>query len=115
MAHSLIIDNWLLQDIGKCLNHGLAAEETAEIAIDLKKRKHSIKNAPLAAIQIESLLSLIVDIVLRDNIFVDSKFINTWKSSRHSFSDLTSKGIIRPVNFLEHEDKLIEPRKIIVD
>jgi hypothetical protein len=115
MTNGIIIDNWLLQDVGDCLANGLYQNDVSEIVINTEKDAHSFKDVPHAGIQIEGLLDFLGDIVLRDSIYFDSKFMNTWEDTAPVFSAVTKTGLMRPVAFLEREHLLNEPRKVMVD
>ncbi|MHB1140802.1 MAG: hypothetical protein ACYC1T_03445 [Sulfuricaulis sp.] len=114
MSSTLIIDNWLLQDIGGCLAQGLSAESSSELIIDRGAGSHSIKEVSFAGVQVEALLGLLVDIVLRDALIVDSDFTGTWEHRAHLFAPLLSQDLIRALPFRIHAERLREPTKLIV-
>ncbi len=111
MESSLIIDNWLLQDIGSCLANGLSDDEPSEIIIDKQTDSHSIVGVSSAGIQIEALLELLTNIVLRDKLIVDANFVSTWNPYVKYFEKLSNAGILRPLELLKYEDRLKEPSK----
>ncbi len=115
MASTLIIDNWLLQDIGNSLVHGLSADTASELAIDPTSDSHHVRDVPEAGVQIEALLALLVDIVLRDTLVVDSDFTETWEPYKLLFTDLTKQGLVRPLSFRLHGDQLREPKQFILE
>ena len=114
MGNKLIIDNWLLQDIGSCFSSGLSDDIASELVINRAANVHSFLDIPMAGVQIEALLEFLVDIVLRDSIILDSAFTDAWSEYDSVFSILLSQGLIRTLNLFAHEDKLGEPRKYSV-
>lgn len=115
MASALMIDNWLLQDIGGCLSQGLSRESASEIAIHRADDSHSISDVLEAGVQIEALLGLLVDIALRDSIVVDSAFTNTWSDSASHFAMLLSQGIVRPLPLGAYEERLRESKRYALE
>lgn len=115
MDSSLIIDNWLLHDIGSSLTEGLSSDEASEIIIDKPADSHSVDTVSLAGIQVEALLEFLTNIVFRDNLIVDANFVSAWQPFGESFEKLSKAGILRPLEFLKDEDNLEEPRKHVVD
>jgi hypothetical protein len=111
MGNKLIIDNWLLQDIGSCLSDGLSGESSSELVINHSSDCHSFSDVPMAGVQIEALLEFLVDIVLRDSIIVDSAFMDAWSDYENILSLLLNKGLIRGLPLYENEEQLIEPRQ----
>jgi hypothetical protein len=115
MGSALIIDNWLLQDIGTCLSCGLGSDSACEIAIDRPNNSHSIINVPESGVQLEGLLSLLVDIVLRDSLVVDSNFTGTWDQYQAIFAPLLHSGLVRSLPFKTHEERLEEAKRYVLD
>lgn len=115
MQGGLLADNWLFQEVGQCLHDGLSADTYSEVMIDIGQDSHSLRDVPAACIQISALVSLLVEIVLRDVIVVDEKFVTTWSDTRAHFLALTSGNLVRAVPFLNQGDRLREPTKIIVN
>lgn len=115
MGSSLIIDNWLLQDIGNCLSHGLEPDSASEIAIDRQDNSHSILDVPSAGVQLEALLEFLVDIVFRDSLVVDSGFVESWAEHQTAFAPLLNSGLVRALPFKAHEDRLREAKRFVLD
>lgn len=74
-----------------------------------------LREIPTACVQVDALISLLLEVVLRDSIFVDASFTSTWQESQECFLPLIHGGLIRPVPFLSQVDVLREPTKIIVN
>jgi hypothetical protein len=115
MGSSLIIDNWLLQDIGTCLSTGLGRDGASEIVIDRQHNNHSVLDVPQAGVQLEALLGLLVDIVFRDSLVVDSDFVESWAEHQTAFAPLLNSGLVRVLPFKAHEDRLREAKRFVLD
>ena len=115
MGSSLIIDNWLLQDIGNCLSSGLGDDNASEIVIDQKHNNHSVLDVPEAGVQLEAFLGLLVDIVFRDSLIVDSGFVVSWVEHQAAFTPLLNSGLVRALPFKTHEDRLREAKRFVLD
>lgn len=115
MGSSLIIDNWLLQDIGSCLSHGLSPDSSSEITISQPADTHTIRDAPSAGVQLEALLGLLVDIVFRDSLVVDSEFTDTWSEYQDTFTHLVQSGLIRALPFRAHDERLRDAKRFALD
>lgn len=115
MATRLLIDNWMLQDVNESLQEGLSSEPVGEIAINLQNGTHNFNFMPQAVIQIDALLALLVNIVLRDVLIVDINFTDVWKNGDESLVNLNRLGILNAIDFSSSEKSIAEPRKVIVD
>lgn len=65
----LLIDNWTLQETAHILNHGLTTARSKIYS------GHNLAPSvvPLAAIQIDSLFNILLDLILRDKLVVDGQ------------------------------------------
>src|SRR5688572_20058261 len=108
---ALMIDNWLLQDLGQCVTEGLSDDTATQIEINPERGTHSFKDVPMAGVQLEALLGFLCDVILRDSILVDQRFVDTWSKTSSAFLPVTKVGLLRTVDFLERRDDLNEPRK----
>lgn len=115
MGNSLIIDNWLLQDVGNCLSDGLSSGGSSEIKISQTSDSHSIYDVPSAGVQLEALLGLLVDIVFRDSLVVDSEFTNTWTAYQNTFAALLRPGLVQALPFRLHDDRLRDAKRFVLD
>lgn len=114
MANQLIIDNWLLQDIGSCLSTGLTSHSASELVIEHSHDSHSFRDVPMAGVQVEALLEFLVDIVLRDSIIVDSAFTSAWLENESVFSLLLNQNLMRTFDLYAYEEQLTESRQYAV-
>jgi len=115
MEGQLIIDNWMLQDINQAFEQGLSVEEGGEIVVDIKKDSHRFHYTPVAVLQIDALLMLLVNIVLRNSLIVDDRFTHVWDKGSGSLQKLKGTNIINPFDFSSSEESIAEVRKAIVD
>ncbi len=115
MGSALIIDNWLLQDIGNCLSSGLGSDSASEVVIDQQHNYHTVLDVPEAGVQLEALLGLLVDIVFRDSLIVDSEFVESWTEHQAAFSPLLNSGLVRALPFKAHEGRLTEAKRFVLD
>lgn len=111
MSQSVIADNWSLQDLSCLLQEGLPTDNAQ--ALVLSGNGHRTTSLPSAIIALEGLFDLLTNIVLRDQILVDKAFTNTWDED--SYSDLLQGQIVKPVSFLDHEDRFSDTRAVIVE
>lgn len=115
MATAMMTDNWTLQELGTCLSDGLEDGTSSEVVIDVLHDSHSYKAVSRGGIQLEALIGLLTDIILRDAILVDQKFASTWARHGGVFDPVTKPGLLRSVDFLLRGDELRGPTKAIVD
>ena len=111
MGGSLIADNWSLQNIAELLVDGPRDDIAEAIKIDKAAGTHSLEPLPAAAVSFEALFDLITDIVLRDQLLVDSKFTSIWKTVSSDLDKLVENGVVRPFEFLAQPEKLDGPRE----
>jgi len=114
MKNKLLIDNWMLQDVNQALQRGLSEENAGEIVISIQKGTHDFNMMPHAVYQVDALLALLINIVLRDELIVDSRFTYVWENGHESLRNLRNAGMLNPFDFLNTEELIDEPRKIIV-
>ena len=70
-----MIDNWSLEEVCGLLLRGMSTRSIEEIAFDKRKQKHRFRNISQSIIQFDALLQLLSDIVLRDELIVDDRFV----------------------------------------
>ncbi len=114
MSQSIISDNWSLQNISELLTNGLDSDNTNYIDVDSKNDKFSYGEVSNAAITIEAFFDFITDIILRNQILVESDFVHAWKKYDCIVNKVPEAGIIREYPFLVDHKKLEEPRNEFV-
>ncbi len=113
MSTRVIADNWSLQQVGDLLIDG--ASRTTASAIRVSGDEHHYDDISEAVIQTEALFDLLAQIVLTDEVLIDSTYSYTWDSVDSPLHDLYRAKLIRPVQFLDSEDKFAGLRNHIVD
>jgi hypothetical protein len=93
----------------------LCGEKTGEIIIDIKNNVHDFTSIPQAVVQIDALLTLLINIILRDRLIVDDRFTHVWDKGNESLSKLKDKHTINPFDFSRFEQIIEGPRKAIVE
>lgn len=112
MAQGIIADNWSLQEIATLMTEGLENDFSAEILI--KDNLHSYKKISSAIVQTEALFDFLTDLLLRDEILVESKYTNAWEESNSPLLVARDLGVIRPYDFLVDFKKIQGPTEVIV-
>lgn len=110
MTQSVISDNWSLQDISDLLVNGMEDSSAHYIDVDTGSDTYSYKNVSAALIKTQALFDLITDIILRDQIIVEDRFIGAWARSASPLDQAQKEGIIRSYPFLLDYKKLVHPR-----
>lgn len=113
MSCSVIVDNWSLQHIVELLTSGLSGDDAHVIRVSSDGHRYE----PLSegVIQTEALFDLLTEIVLRDEITVDSAFTGTWDGSENPLRELGAAGILRRVPFLDLESRFSDLRENMVE
>jgi hypothetical protein len=106
----LLIDNWTLQEIAHILNHGLATSRS-KIYTGHKLDPSAV---PSAAIQIDSLFNILLDLILRDKLVVDGQWTKTWLGKNEILDLIHSKGFIESYEF-ELDEDFYDSRDYILD
>lgn len=114
MSQTVISDNWSLQNISEMFRTGLSTDNANYIDINLNKSSFSYREISEAAIITEAFFDFITDIILRDQIIVDSDFVHTWKCFYSPINKVSEAGIISEIPFKVDNNKLEEPRNEFV-
>jgi hypothetical protein len=94
MSTTALADNMSLQTISQLLTQGLSSDDANLISLDKQAGTHELLTVPYAMVQLDALLSLIVDIVVRETIVVDKAFMDTWTDNRSILSLLSYRGVV---------------------
>lgn len=113
MTQSKIIDNWSLQEITNIFINGLTPVQTSEISIS--NGQHSYSSISSAVIQTEALFDFLTNLVLCDEILVDSDFTSVWDESKSPIFTASEKGILVSHPFLKKPEKIDELRERILE
>jgi hypothetical protein len=114
MGGSLISDNWSLQNVAELLVDGPSDGIAEAIKVDKAAGTHALEPLPGSVVSFEALFDLITDIVLRDQLLVDNKFVSTWKGVSNDLDKLVENEIVRPIEFLAQPEQLDGPREEFV-
>lgn len=114
MSQSIISDNWSLQNISEMFKVGLDNDNTHYIHIDSENNEFSYKEIPSAIVTIEAFFDFITDIILRDQILVESDFVHAWKRFDSPVNIVAESGVIREYPFSVDYKRLEEPRNEFV-
>lgn len=110
MSQSIIADNWSLQNITELLGNGMDDSGSHYIKINKASDSYSYEEIAASIINTEALFDLVADIILRDQILVDEKFISAWVYDGGPLQKAVEEGVIRPYPFLVDYERLEEPR-----
>lgn len=110
-----IADNWSLQNISELFEEGLDQDSAQYIEPDVTTDTHRYAELPQAIIQTEALFDFLSDLVLREEILVDSDFANAWQKPGSPLTAAGLSGIVRPFAFKEHIARFLEPRDALVN
>ncbi|PKD43713.1 hypothetical protein [Rhodohalobacter barkolensis] len=112
MPNQILLDNWTLQEISYLGKSGLSNDQTDKLVVDQENDSHSFEKISSGLIQLQALFSFLQNLVLRETIITDSRFVQVWDDS-NSLKRIQSDGLIKVHDF--QEEKFIEVRKAIVD
>lgn len=110
MEHAAIADNWSLQSVLELLGQGLSNDDASLIVVEHEKDSYRYEEVPSAVIAFEALFDLIADLVLRDQIWVDEKFADSWLGHGSELDAAAAEGVILPFRFLAQPQELNAPR-----
>lgn len=95
MQTKLILDNWLLSEVEALLLQGCAAGVTPRLIVDAERGTDEWSVVSSGLLQVESLIRLLVDIVTRDELIVDGRYIDFWGKPESPLHLLTKENIIK--------------------
>jgi len=81
MPNQILLDNWTLQEISQLGQSGLLSDQTDKLIVDQKNDTHSFEKISSGLIQLQALFSFLQNLVLRETIITDSRFIQVWDGS----------------------------------
>jgi hypothetical protein len=110
VSQSVISDNWSLQNISDLLVKGIDPSVAHFITPNTETDSHEYEEIPSAVIAIEALFDLITDVILRDQILVEEKFVNAWSNKNSPLNKLAEQSVVRAFPFLSDPERLAGPR-----
>jgi hypothetical protein len=109
-ANCVLVDNWSMQTVAQALSKGIDTGEAALLEVDTARDIHGFRSTAEGAIAIEALFDLIADIVLREQIWVDTNFKDAWLGKSNALDSLVDDEIVVPFGFLAEPEGLHESR-----
>jgi hypothetical protein len=110
----VLADNWSLQNISELFTNGLGNDTASIIEIDKDRTTHKYEPVDYGIIRIEALFDFLNDVILKDEIIVDDRFLDTWKLTKSPLEDLLRAGIIQPFPFLAKPEILSGPTAALI-
>jgi hypothetical protein len=111
-AATLVIDNWLLQEVGATLQNGLTDDHRVEVVAS-ETSGYEAHPVPSAGIQVEELLQFLNAIVLSDELIVEASATQTWGNADHHFASLLDAKILTARQFSEARSEWLPIRKCV--
>lgn len=111
-ATKLVIDNWLLQEVGETLQSGLLDDNRVEVVAS-ETNGYEAQPVPSAGIQVEELLQFLNAIILSDELIVEASATQTWADTDHYFDSLLDAKILTAKQFSETRDQWLPTRKCV--
>lgn len=113
MGQSVIADNWSLQDISNLVTFGVPEDQTAYLKAP-HGQSHTEQSVSSAVIAFQALFDLLTDVVLRDQIIVDSGYTYAW--DKHPvLAPLTRDRILKAESFFHVEQQVAAAREDLLD
>lgn len=94
---SLLVDNWLLQDVANFFQGRLEHQPAPYLEIDQATDSHSYRRGWAISSQVESVLSFVTELVLRDHLSVEQEFSDAWLGNDEGLDSLVHTALVRPV------------------
>lgn len=109
---ALVIDNFILQQVGQTLTVGLTDDCRVEIAAS-EERGYEVLTLPSSGVQVEELLQLLSAIVLSDELVVDATSTSSWEDVAPLFNSLREARILAIKPFSEIRAEWVPIRNIV--
>lgn len=109
---ALVIDNFILQQVGETLTVGLTDDCRVEIAASDEKG-YVAQAVPSPGVQVEELLQLLNAIILSDELVVDATSTSSWEDVAPLFASLREARILTPKPFSEVRSEWVPIRNIV--
>jgi hypothetical protein len=110
-----LLDNWTLQDVSHALARGLSPTRIKTIRVDGAADAHSWDVAPEAAIQLQCLLDLVLDIVLRESVTIDGGYAHAWRVEGTVLNALQEAGHILTTTVAPSDPRIAEKKRVLVE
>ncbi|HGG57326.1 MAG TPA: hypothetical protein ENK31_05975 [Nannocystis exedens] len=93
-SHDLLMDNMAHQYIGELFDAGPSDEVTHDLIIG---DRIGFASLPFVGVALDSLLSVLGNLVLHEKICVEERFVDAWAGWDSPLPGLASAGILRPI------------------
>lgn len=93
---SLLVDNWLLQDVANFFQGKLEHQRAQYLEIDVAADSHRYRQGWAIATQVESVLSFVTELVMRDHLAVAQDFADAWVGHDDGLDSLVHTALVRP-------------------
>lgn len=93
---SLLVDNWLLQDVASFFQGRLERQPAPYLEINHAADSHHYRKGWAISSQVESVLSFVTELVLRDHLSVEQDFADAWIGHYDGLDSLMRTALVRP-------------------
>lgn len=112
--HSLLMDNWTLQNAGELICNGLDGDTAHDLVFSSDGAAFHYAEVSQDVIRFEALCQFLSNIVFADNLFVDAEFASTWIKYA-PIKSVQAQGILAPKPFRDVSDQWLLRRETIAD
>lgn len=113
-AGSLLVDNWLLQDVANFFQGRLDHKPAHYLEINHAADSHHYRKGWAISSQVESVLSFVSELVLRDHITVDQGFAYAWVGQDDGLDSLMHTTLVRQRRLSDDWNRFKQRRRHIV-
>ncbi len=114
MPHTLLIDNWTLQNAGELLCGGLDGETTSDLVFTKNGASYRYDKVSADTVRFEALCQFLNNLVFADNLFVDEMYADAWESFPPIKAAHTAKILVTKP-FKDVMDEWIKAREVMAD
>lgn len=90
--NAVILDNWTFQTIGELFANGLDKHRTQALVV--KGKQHAYEPAVIGNLQLAAVTDLITNLLLRDQILLDTGFVHAWAPFEQLFAPVVDAGLV---------------------
>lgn len=112
---SLLVDNWLLQDVAHFFQGRFQQEHAQYLDIDQPAESHRYRRGWAISSQVESVLNFITELVLRDHLWVEQDHVDAWLSQNDGLDSLVHTTLVRPKRLSTDWPRFKQRRRHILD
>lgn len=112
---SLLVDNWLLQDVANFFRGRFQQEHAQYLDIDHAADSHRYRRGWAIVSQVESVLNFITELVLRDHLWVEQDHVDAWLGHDDGLDSLVHTALLRPKRLSTDRPRFRQRRRHILD